>query len=283
MSASASAGENASTAGAPASTVSTATACGWTVSSFVAPWSRASSSRLPPQRTRVTVAGSPGVASMQFADIGRSAFAATCAITSLPRSVPGPTTAAGASRRTSSTRLCPSAAGAYEEKTSCSATWSLVAPWAPSSPASDVAPTPVANASTGSARRVPAREGQRLSCRVVEVPALVLDVDEDRHLEHPQLLEDGDDGRSRLGAGAQDLRLLALARGQGQADLLDHGLEPGRAALGDGLLLCPQAARYRWIARQVQALLDGDDGGQRKLVDVAASRRPPARTAPARR
>ena len=36
------------------------------------PWTRASSSRLPPQRTRVTVAGSPGVTDMQFAAIGRS-------------------------------------------------------------------------------------------------------------------------------------------------------------------------------------------------------------------
>ena len=71
------------------------TVCAATVRSFVAPCSRASSRRLPPQRTRVTAAASPGAAAMQLAASGRSVMAAAWAIASVARSLPGATTAAG--------------------------------------------------------------------------------------------------------------------------------------------------------------------------------------------
>ena len=57
---------------------------------------RASSSRLPPQRTRVTSSGEPPRTSVQLAANGRSRRAATCPSTSLPRFVPAATTAPGA-------------------------------------------------------------------------------------------------------------------------------------------------------------------------------------------
>ena len=98
-------------AGAEA-TVSAVTEWGATVTSIGEPCRRASSSRLPPQRTRVTVAGSPGVIDKQLAAIGWSVLAATWASTSLPRSVPGPTTALGAVRSMSSTIAWAHAAGA---------------------------------------------------------------------------------------------------------------------------------------------------------------------------
>ena len=79
---------------------------------LAAPCSRASSSRLPPQRRRVSVDGSPGAAAMQFAASGWSARAAACASTSLPRSLPGAITAAGASRSISSASVRPHASGA---------------------------------------------------------------------------------------------------------------------------------------------------------------------------
>ena len=50
------AGANCSSPGAGSAVVSIATACGCTVRSAVGAWMRATSSRLPPQRTRVTSA-----------------------------------------------------------------------------------------------------------------------------------------------------------------------------------------------------------------------------------
>ena len=70
-------------------------ALGATVSNLGAPLSCASSKRLPPQRIRVTVYGSPRRTSMQFAAKGNWARAPTCAIISLPRSVPNRRTASG--------------------------------------------------------------------------------------------------------------------------------------------------------------------------------------------
>ena len=62
--------------------------CGATVRIRGEPCSRASSSRLPPQRTRVTT--SPSIA-VTFAANGWSSRAATCASSSLPRSEPAAT------------------------------------------------------------------------------------------------------------------------------------------------------------------------------------------------
>ena len=112
-SASVSAGVNSETAvcaGAAAGAASTT--CGATVRSFVLPWTRACSSRLPPQRRRVTSAGSPGAASMQFAASGRSPIAAAWAIASVARSLPGAITATGACDSTSSAIARPHACGA---------------------------------------------------------------------------------------------------------------------------------------------------------------------------
>ena len=80
-----------STAGEPAPSAA-GTAWGATDSNGSGEWMRASSSRLPPQRTR----GERAVArrsAMQLAAKGRSRRAATCASTSLPLVVPAATTA----------------------------------------------------------------------------------------------------------------------------------------------------------------------------------------------
>ena len=87
-----------------------ASACGATDSSGSGEWMRASSRRLPPQRTRVTVSPSTAV---QFAAKGRSLRAATCASTSLPLFVPGATTAEGDVRSITSSRAVAHAPGAY--------------------------------------------------------------------------------------------------------------------------------------------------------------------------
>ena len=108
---------NGSSPGAGSAVVSIATACGCTVRSAVGAWMRASSSRLPPQRTRVTSAPpSDGAAATQFAARGRSSSAATWARTSLPRSVPGPRTAVADSRRATSTIASAIARGACERE-----------------------------------------------------------------------------------------------------------------------------------------------------------------------
>jgi hypothetical protein len=66
--------------------------CGATVISFTSPWSRASSSRLPPQRWRVTTSPSTEIT---FAANTPSSITAACASTSLPRSVPAAITVVG--------------------------------------------------------------------------------------------------------------------------------------------------------------------------------------------
>ena len=59
------------------------------MASFTGAVSDASSTRLPPQRVRVSSQdSSPGPTSVTFVASGKSSRAATCAITSLPRSVP---------------------------------------------------------------------------------------------------------------------------------------------------------------------------------------------------
>ena len=88
--------------GSASAAPSTATVCGATVSSAGVPWRRASSSRLPPQRTRVTSSGEPPPTAVQFAAKGRSRRAATWLSTSLPRLLPAATTALGSSRSISS-------------------------------------------------------------------------------------------------------------------------------------------------------------------------------------
>ena len=117
------------------------------------PWIAASSSRLPPQRTRVTRMGSPPVTSTQFAASGRSAIADACASTSLPRGVPAATTAVGSTFSVSSTSARAIAAGAKLENASPSATWTVSTP-------SSATSRPAANAWIGSPS-VPAKATAR--------------------------------------------------------------------------------------------------------------------------
>src|SRR3954466_11051422 len=76
-----------------------------------------------------------------------------------------------------------------------------------------------------------------------------------------------------FGTVAEDLRLLALSGWQPQPQLLDARGAARRSAGGQGLALGPQPARHRWIARQVETLLDGDHRRQRYVVDVTAGGR----------
>jgi hypothetical protein len=91
---------------------SAATAWAALVYSSGEPISRASSSSEPPQRTRVTVAGSPPVTDTQLAAIGWSSLAATWARISLPRSEPGAVMAVAPRDSAISTSVCAQAAGA---------------------------------------------------------------------------------------------------------------------------------------------------------------------------
>ena len=98
----------ASTSGEP-SPVAAGRTCGATDSNGSGEWMRASSRRLPPQRTRVTASPSTAV---QLAAKGMSRRAATCASTSLPRFVPGATTAEGEMRSMTSSSAVAHAPGA---------------------------------------------------------------------------------------------------------------------------------------------------------------------------
>ena len=176
-------GANVSSAGSSPAAVSIATACGCTVMSATGACSRATSRRLPPHRTRVTSAPpSDGAAVMQLAASGTSRSAAAWAMTSLPRSVPGPTTAVAPSRPASSTIASAIACGAYEAKTSPSATCSVDTPWSASAArgACDCIVTSGNGLHLASAP-VGAREGERLQRRLVDLARGVLEVDEDAH------------------------------------------------------------------------------------------------------
>ena len=89
-----------------------ATLCGATVMSGRGPCRRAISRRLPPQRCRVTVTGSPGVTAMQLAANGRFVRAASRAMTSLPLSVPAANTAAAFSSSAARASMPARASGA---------------------------------------------------------------------------------------------------------------------------------------------------------------------------
>src|SRR5690349_673893 len=83
-----------------------------------------------------------------------------------------------------------------------------------------------------------------------------------RSREHPDLAKDLDDPRGGSRTLAEHRGLLALAFGNDEAS---H-LEPRRGTLRcprlDRLSLRAELPRYRRVARQVEALLDRDEGGQ---------------------
>ena len=88
------------------------TVCGATVMRGRALCRSASSSRLPPQRSRATVTGGMGVTATQFAASGRPLRAASRAITSWPRSVPAASTAEACSSSAAPCRIAATASGA---------------------------------------------------------------------------------------------------------------------------------------------------------------------------
>ena len=210
-SASASVTGTASTDGAgEASAASTGTVFGATVRSRIGASSQQSSRRLPAQRCRVRRYRSPGSTERQFAAIGRSSRAATRASRSLPRSVPIPTTASG--RRVSTTWATDAAQPSG---------WSSVRPgWSTTSAV--VTPRP----DEGSGRRPTGRgigdderlerradragqlpgEAEDLQRAAVRRVAGERDEGEDRDrspVEDPDLREQVDDGRRRVGALAR--------------------------------------------------------------------------------
>ena len=89
------------------------------------------------------------------------------------------------------------------------------------------------------------------------------------HHDHPQPAQHLDDGRRGVGAVAEDLGLLALARGHDQPHLLEPRLGPLPACARRAACASRAAAGHRRVARQVEALLDGHDRRQRHVVDVA--------------
>ena len=141
-----SSGSNGLTSGASAPlTVVGWTACGAHDSNKGEPCMRASSRRLPPHLTRVTVPSS--LAFVQFAANGRSSRAATWAITSLPLFEPAATMALGFVLSIVSVTQRAHAAGAYAARRSSSVTWAVVTPCAPSSVAASAPPGPTSRAS----------------------------------------------------------------------------------------------------------------------------------------
>src|SRR5215207_3056070 len=235
-----SSGANAWTAGASPGAGSIATACGATVMSAIGPSTHASSSRLPPQRMRVTSAGSPGVAATQFAASTQPA-----------------TTAAWARRPASSATARPYACGA--KPPSISATLTVATPWSPSAGAASAAPGPTITASTGASAAYPranvsacseSSSGSPPSCStntstITPPPAA------GRALPPP--------------APRRALRRAAPPASRGPA-------APSTAPSPAGARPAPPRAplrRHRRIARQVEALEHRHDRRQRHVVDVA--------------
>ena len=121
---------------------------------------------------------------------------------------------------------------------------------------------------------VAAGEGRGLAREVVDLAAAGrLDEDEDAgHDRTPMRPQQLDDRRRRVRAAAQHLGLRSLVLGHHEAHLLDALRAPLRRPRLDRLLLRPQAARHRRVARQVEPLLHGHDGRERDAVDVTAAR-----------
>ena len=211
-----------------------ASACGATDSSGSGEWMRASSRRLPPQRTRVTVSPSHSrCSSRRTAD---PCVRPRGASTSLPLFVPGATTAEGDVRSITSSRAVAHAPGAYASGSSamCArATGRAAEPtrldlaegWKRRSAPAATAPPPPR--STSSSTAIYATPSSRMTFTTAGAAS---------------------------GALAEDLRLLALAGRHDQAQLLEPRLGTLRRARVHRLLPGAQLGRHRGVARQVDAL-----------------------------
>src|SRR5450759_2014465 len=90
-------------------------------------------------------------------------------------------------------------------------------------------------------------------------------------LEHARLAQHLDHRRSGRGARTQDLGLAALAGRHHEPDELEARLRPPGRADRYRLAARPHPTRNGGIAREVQAFLHREHGGQGYDIDVAAS------------
>ncbi len=260
-SASSSAGVKARPSRVSAAAASAATACGATVRAG-APCIRASSSRLPPQRTRVTAPDRPASA--------RCSWPQTAGRVMPPRArAPRCRVGAGGDDRRggecAAARRAPGGAPARSaEKASSSATCSV-----------STRPTDGSVAEQSASHGSPSSRAKASACCVSV--ARLLDEDQNASCD-PDPLHHLDDRGRRLGALAEDLGLLALPAGTTRRSFSSRGSGASASSL-DRLPLRAQLRRHRRVARQVEALEHRDHGGQRQVVDVAAAGRPPARSA----
>ena len=111
-----------------ASTGEASRARGATVTTLIGASSLVCSCRLPPHRSLVISHSGPVSISMQFATIGRSRRAATCAMTSLPFSVPVARTASACTLSMSCTMVEAQASGPKSDNISWWTRWMFVAP-----------------------------------------------------------------------------------------------------------------------------------------------------------
>ena len=188
------------------------TACGATVSSG----SGAVDARLLEQaaapahaRDRTVAASTPRCT---LAANGRSSRAATCASTSLPRSVPAATTASATAARRARDAPSPRPPARRRRR--------------PRPRAARVAGDGGAGADGDRVDRVAERRAKRQ--RLQRQLVAGLDAARARVISDPQLAHDLDDRRRRLGPVAEDLGLLALARRHDQPQLLQPRLGPRR-------------------------------------------------------
>src|SRR5438093_1671591 len=290
-------------AGAEVFSGSTATACGATVSSRTGASRAASSRSEPAQRWRVSFHESPGVTSTTLAAIGQPEQAPTWASTSLPRSLPAATIAAGDRRSMTSRIDAAQAAGAKSSSRASLAVCASPTPWLPSRlataspcdprttassglPSSFASPRARANASSES------RSGSPPACSTNATTAPLMLPRRRSPGHHPDSLEQVDDRRRRLWPTPDDLGRRTLLGRQAQPELRragDRAVDARRVlaraetqrprrrrAEGhslDLLLLRAQPAGHGRVAGQVEALLDPEDRREGEVERLPAAAR----------
>ena len=247
------------------------TACGATVSSRVGPSSRASSSRLPPQRWRVTCHGSPVRTSVQFAASASPRRAATWAMHL------GAAVAAGADHGHGRVALHELGEGLADRLGRVVGQARMVdrvedgdagRARAPARPP----PRPAPRRRRGAAPRSTPRASDRASAPPATAgPArpLVLDDDED-HAISPRRRSTSMTRGAASGPSPRISTALSCSTGTRSRIVAALAGRPGRLDPLDLLLARAQPARHGRVARQVEALADGD------RPPVAAPRRPPS-------
>ena len=138
-----------------------------------------------------------------------------------------------------------------------------------------------ATACTSLPPRVGAREGERLQRRLVDLARGVLEVDEDAHATPICWSTSTTRGAAAAPSPSTSACLPSPSGTTSRSFSSRCSGRVGRSGL-ERLSLRAKPARDGRVARQVEPFLHADDGRQGEDVDVAAARRPPARSARSR-